>query len=145
MRHTMPRDAMRLGVAALVLSQLGCSDLSDNWADPYTGTWTLAVAAGPGCPDGFTLLFDIDRDDAATANDDLFNIVSTWTVTALSGETTGNVNRAAPSFAIEFHHIGGTTLFAGGNHSPTDMVGTFTDTPGMFCSAGFSASAAATR
>ena len=146
MRYTIPRDALRRGMAALVLSQGACSDLSDNWADPYTGTWTLAVAAGPGCPDGLSLTFDIDRDDAATSNDDGFTITSTWSVmTALSGETTGSVSRVAPSFAIEFHHIGGTTQFAGGNHSPTDMVGTFTDTPGMFCSAGFSASAAATR
>jgi hypothetical protein len=141
----MPRYAMRLGVAALALFQVACSDYSSNWADPYAGTWTLAVAASSGCPDGLTLTFDIDQDDVATANDDLFNMVSTWTVTALSGETTGNVNRAAPSFAIEFHHVGGTTQFAGGNHTPTDLVGTFTDTPGMFCSAGSSASAAATR
>jgi hypothetical protein len=98
-----------------------------------------------GLPGRLGLTFVIDPDDVAAANADLFNTARTWTVTALSGGTTGTVNRAAPSFAIEFHHIGGTTRFAGSNHTPTDMVGTFTDTPGMFCSAGSSVSAVATK
>jgi hypothetical protein len=52
MRHTMPRYALRLGMGAVVLSQAACSDDFSSWADPYAGTWTLTVAASPGCPDG---------------------------------------------------------------------------------------------
>lgn len=139
---------MRVLTAILVALVLSCGSDPSGWATDYAGNWHLAVAEAPGCWPAFGLEFTVPQADVDVATDELFNTFGAWhfTGSATGGTITGNINRQAPSFALQFHQGSFATRVSGTAVTSTRLTGTFQDPDGILHQpAGCTATAEATH
>jgi hypothetical protein len=140
MRSAIPAALLAVGLAA-------CSDSSEpgSWALAYAGIYNLAVTESPDCWPAFVLEFTIDQEDVQSATEERFTTTGTWSGWGSQGGTTGEVNQATRTVAIQFQEGSKTAELTGDNRTPPDLVGTFTDTEGLFGPAGCASPAVATQ
>lgn len=136
MRRTRPVVA---ALPMLLLSALlacgGSTGPGEDTPDDYVGSWTLAVKARAGCWPDFQIVFEIERDDAATATEARMSIVAQWWFPADPATRTtytGYFDRTNAKFGLNFVHNWKGAWFAGTDPRAGRLEGTFSDPQGGF-------------
>lgn len=136
----MRRAPLAAAVVSLALPLLlaSCGNSSgpkEETPEDYIGDWKLAVQARAGCWPDFELVFEIDRDDAAAANQTRMTIVAQWWLPAdpaTRANYTGMVDWSGKTVALNFLRSGKLARFSGFDPSAGRFEGTFTDGQGAF-------------
>jgi hypothetical protein len=129
----MRKFRLMVGLALLT----ACHDPGCPKFDPYAyvGTWTLNVAADPGCWPAFAIAFAITREWADGAQEDRFYFQTAWWYPEAPANTllvTGGVNYRDKKFDAAFNGFGYVARFEATNPTPSRVIGTFYDREGLF-------------
>ena len=129
----MRRFRQMVGFALLV----ACHDADGPKFDPYAyvGTWTLDVAADPGCWPAFSIMFSIPREWAAGSQDNVLYFQTPWWYPSDPTKTflvTGSVDYRDNTFDAAFNGFGEVAYFDATNPTPTRITGSFFDRDGPF-------------